>query len=58
MKTRQIADFTSSAIGLGAMPMSIEGRPDRAQALRTIHAALLSYRSRIAKCYMRRSIAT
>lgn len=27
-------------IGLGGMPMSIQGRPDEAQSLRTIHAAL------------------
>ena len=29
-----------SAVGLGAMPMSIEGRPDRDRAVATIHAAL------------------
>src|SRR5690348_1499650 len=29
-----------SAIGLGEMPLSIEGRPDEGQAIRTIHAAL------------------
>ena len=29
-----------SAIGLGGMPMSIEGRPDRERSLATIHAAL------------------
>jgi aryl-alcohol dehydrogenase-like predicted oxidoreductase len=40
MHTRFIGDFASSAIGLGEMPMSIEGRPDHAQAIRTIHAAL------------------
>jgi aryl-alcohol dehydrogenase-like predicted oxidoreductase len=40
MKTRQIGDFASSAIGLGEMPMSLESRPDRAQSIRTIHAAL------------------
>ena len=40
MQYRQIGDFTVSAIGLGAMPMSIEGRPDEAQSIRTIHAAL------------------
>ncbi|MDI2125971.1 aldo/keto reductase [Yinghuangia seranimata] len=28
------------AIGLGAMPLSIEGRPDEARAIATIHAAL------------------
>ena len=31
---------TVSAIGLGGMPMSIEGRPDRARSIATIHAAL------------------
>lgn len=29
-----------SAIGLGAMPLSVEGRPDEARALATVHAAL------------------
>lgn len=29
-----------SALGLGCMPMSIEGRPDRARAVSTIHQAL------------------
>jgi len=29
-----------SAIGLGEMPLSLAGRPDEAQALRTIHASL------------------
>jgi aryl-alcohol dehydrogenase-like predicted oxidoreductase len=29
-----------SAIGLGAMPMSIEGRPDEQRSIRTVHAAL------------------
>lgn len=29
-----------SAIGLGEMPLSVEGRPDEAQAIRTIHASL------------------
>jgi len=29
-----------SAIGLGAMAMSLEGRPDETQSIRTIHAAL------------------
>jgi aryl-alcohol dehydrogenase-like predicted oxidoreductase len=32
--------FKVSAIGLGEMPLSVAGRPDRAQAIRTIHAAL------------------
>jgi aryl-alcohol dehydrogenase-like predicted oxidoreductase len=40
MRTRSIGPVTVSAIGLGAMPMSIEGRPDEAQSVRTIHAAL------------------
>ncbi len=37
---RTIGNRSVSAIGLGGMPMSIEGRPDRAQAIATIHAAL------------------
>ncbi|MCL1898317.1 MAG: aldo/keto reductase [Micrococcales bacterium] len=40
MQQRQIGSFSVGAIGLGAMPMSIEGRPQREQAIRTIHAAL------------------
>ncbi|GAA3983564.1 aldo/keto reductase [Streptomyces sp. NBC_01352] len=40
MDTRRIGDVDVSAIGLGAMPMSIEGRPDEARSLATIHAAL------------------
>jgi aryl-alcohol dehydrogenase-like predicted oxidoreductase len=40
VKTRRIGDVEVSAIGLGGMPMSIEGRPDRERSLRTIHAAL------------------
>lgn len=40
MRTRQIGDRQVSAIGLGEMPLSIEGRPDEARALRTIHASL------------------
>jgi aryl-alcohol dehydrogenase-like predicted oxidoreductase len=40
MKYRKIGEVTVSAIGLGAMPLSIEDRPDRAQGVRTIHAAL------------------
>ncbi|MDX3001596.1 aldo/keto reductase [Kribbella solani] len=39
-KTRRIGDIEVSAIGLGAMPMSIEGRPDEARSIATIHAAL------------------
>jgi aryl-alcohol dehydrogenase-like predicted oxidoreductase len=33
MKTRTIGDITVSAIGFGGMPVSIEGRPDEAQAI-------------------------
>ncbi len=40
MQQRRIGDRPVSAIGLGGMPMSIEGRPDEAQSIRTIHAAL------------------
>ena len=41
MKQRSIAGVSVSAIGLGGMPMSIEGRPeDRSQSIATIHAAL------------------
>jgi len=40
MKTRQIAGRTVSSVGLGGMPMSIEGRPDEARSIATIHAAL------------------
>ncbi|HZJ49376.1 MAG TPA: aldo/keto reductase [Actinomycetota bacterium] len=40
MRTRAIAGHKVSAIGLGAMPMSLEGRPDEDQSIRTIHAAL------------------
>lgn len=37
---RTIADTTVGAIGLGAMPLSIEHRPDEARAIATLHAAL------------------
>jgi aryl-alcohol dehydrogenase-like predicted oxidoreductase len=40
MKNRRIGDRTVSSIGLGGMPMSIEGRPDEARSIATIHAAL------------------
>ena len=40
MQTRKIGQVTVSAIGLGGMPMSIEGRPDEDRSIRTIHAAL------------------
>ncbi len=40
MQFRSIGDTKVGAIGLGGMPMSIEGRPDRARSVATIHAAL------------------
>ena len=40
MEQRSIGDTTVSAIGLGAMPMSVDGRPDRERSIRTVHAAL------------------
>lgn len=40
MQTRRIGTTEVSAIGLGGMPLSIEGRPDDRRAIRTIHAAL------------------
>jgi aryl-alcohol dehydrogenase-like predicted oxidoreductase len=40
MQTRRIGDLSVSAIGLGGMPMSIEGRPDEPRSVATIHAAL------------------
>jgi len=40
MQTRTIGRVHVSAIGLGGMPMSIEGRPDEDRSIRTIHAAL------------------
>ena len=40
MQQRRLADLTVSAIGLGAMPLSVEGRPDEDRAVRTVHAAL------------------
>lgn len=40
MPTRRLGSTAVSAIGLGAMPLSVEGRPDERQAVRTIHAAL------------------
>ncbi|WP_127501533.1 aldo/keto reductase [Actinoplanes solisilvae] len=40
MQSRRIGDVTVSAIGLGGMPMSIEGRPEEERSIRTIHAAL------------------
>ncbi len=40
MQQRMIGERKISAIGLGGMPMSIEGRPDEKQSIETIHAAL------------------
>jgi len=40
MEQRAIGDRYVSAVGLGAMPLSIEGRPDADQAIATIRAAL------------------
>lgn len=40
MKQRTLGNRTVGAIGLGGMPMSIEGRPDEARSIATIHAAL------------------
>ncbi|MDQ2623682.1 MAG: aldo/keto reductase [Actinomycetota bacterium] len=40
MQQRTIGHRSVSAIGLGGMPMSIEGRPDEARSIATIHAAL------------------
>ncbi|GAA4558882.1 aldo/keto reductase [Planotetraspora kaengkrachanensis] len=40
MQTRHIGDVQVSAIGLGGMPMSIEGRPDESRSIAAIHAAL------------------
>ena len=40
MITRRIGTTEVSAIGLGGMPLSIDGRPDREQAIETILAAI------------------
>ncbi|CAL9625725.1 Aldo-keto reductase IolS [Streptomyces sp. enrichment culture] len=40
MHMRRIGEVEVSAIGLGGMPMSIEGRPDASRSLATLHAAL------------------
>jgi aryl-alcohol dehydrogenase-like predicted oxidoreductase len=42
MQQRSIGDVRVTAIGLGSMPMSIEGRPERKRSIATIHAALES----------------
>ena len=38
--TRRLGDADIFPIGLGGMPLSLEGRPDEDRAIRTIHAAL------------------
>ena len=40
MNHRLIGDLSVGEIGLGGMPMSIEGRPDESRSIATIHAAL------------------
>ncbi|WP_217239293.1 aldo/keto reductase [Streptomyces sp. AC555_RSS877] len=40
MRYRTLGDLRVSAVGLGAMPLSIEGHPDEPRALATVHAAL------------------
>jgi aryl-alcohol dehydrogenase-like predicted oxidoreductase len=40
MQQRQIGHTKVSAIGLGGMPMSIEGRPHESRSVATVHAAL------------------
>jgi aryl-alcohol dehydrogenase-like predicted oxidoreductase len=37
---RKLADADVFPIGLGGMPMSLSGRPEESQSIRTIHAAL------------------
>ncbi|MGW1535900.1 aldo/keto reductase [Streptomyces aureus] len=40
MRHRTLGGLRVSAVGLGLMPLSIEGAPDEARALATVHAAL------------------
>jgi aryl-alcohol dehydrogenase-like predicted oxidoreductase len=40
MQQRLIGDVQVGAIGLGEMPLSIDGRPDEARAMETVRAAL------------------
>jgi aryl-alcohol dehydrogenase-like predicted oxidoreductase len=37
---RNLGPYTTTAVGLGEMPLTIEGKPDLEQAIETIHAAL------------------
>jgi len=39
-QTRRLGDEDVFPIGLGGMPVSVEGRPDEDRAIRTIHAAV------------------
>jgi aryl-alcohol dehydrogenase-like predicted oxidoreductase len=40
VQQRRIGDVQVGAVGLGAMQLSVEGRPDEASAMATVHAAL------------------
>lgn len=40
MRFRRFGDLVISAVGLGGLGLSKEGRPDRTTAIRTIHAAI------------------
>lgn len=40
MEQRKLGDLAVSAIGLGAMPLSVDGHPDPERSQATIHAAL------------------
>jgi aryl-alcohol dehydrogenase-like predicted oxidoreductase len=40
MQQRTLGQHTVSAVGLGGMPMSIEGRPEEGRSVATVHAAL------------------
>lgn len=40
MRMRELGPLRVSEIGFGAMPLSIEGRPDERRAVATVHAAL------------------
>jgi aryl-alcohol dehydrogenase-like predicted oxidoreductase len=40
MQQRTLGDVQVGAIGLGGMPMSIEGRPDESRSVSAVHAAL------------------
>jgi aryl-alcohol dehydrogenase-like predicted oxidoreductase len=40
MRARQLGPYEVGAIGLGGMPMSVQGRKDRETSIRAVHAAL------------------